>query len=471
VFTNWPLFGVIALPMAVLLAGAALAWAGWRGRRVGDHPTCRRCGFDLFARPEGSRVCPECGADLERPRATVAGVRTRRPSLLLAGAAVALAGGVRLTTDLRREVAQDPNAFKPTWWLVREARGADPVRRDDALVELGSRLEHGRLSQPTIDALTERALALQADASLPWAAVWGDWVERALLAGKLSNARRERYFRQAMAPWFAELLARPRVRRGDPFPLLIKGQPGPRLGGRPSFGERDQAILFDGVPLAPAPEMNGRRPDRFPVTPNRSEILPAEQVPYNALRDGRHTVVIVGAHLCSAPGQSLDSQATTVPYHLETAWELVPADAPVVEMVDDPSLLESIRPLVAAGVELIDGPGPGTNAVVRVSFNRLPVGVAYDVILRSGETEWPAGSVCAPAGVYTWRGSYGSPGAHGGTEGPIDVVLRPNPVAAVETTDVVRVWNHELVLPNVLVTRRTLQFPPGTPGRTGPAGR
>src|SRR4051812_25169022 len=117
-FTDWPIFSVIAVPMSVFLAGAVLAWVGWRGGRVGDHPACRRCGFDLFGRPEGSRVCPECGTDLERPRATVAGVRTRRPSLLLAGAAVALAGGVRLTSDLRREVAPDPNAFKPTWWLV-----------------------------------------------------------------------------------------------------------------------------------------------------------------------------------------------------------------------------------------------------------------------------------------------------------------------------------------------------------------
>jgi hypothetical protein len=37
--------------------------------------------------------------------------------------------------------------------------------------------------------------------------------------------------------------------------------------------------------------------------------------------------------------------------------------------------------------------------------------------------------------------------------------------------DVVRVWNRGLVLPIVLVTRRTSRFPPGTPGRTGPAGR
>src|SRR5262245_9621381 len=50
---------------------------GLRGRRVGDHPHCRRCRFDLFGKPETSTQCPECGANLDEAHATVIGVRKR----------------------------------------------------------------------------------------------------------------------------------------------------------------------------------------------------------------------------------------------------------------------------------------------------------------------------------------------------------------------------------------------------------
>jgi len=36
--------------------GLALLLFGLRGRRVGDHPHCWRCGFDLFGKPAESEV-------------------------------------------------------------------------------------------------------------------------------------------------------------------------------------------------------------------------------------------------------------------------------------------------------------------------------------------------------------------------------------------------------------------------------
>jgi len=50
-----PLLPAIALiSLAITLLGAVALLLGWHRRRVGDHPFCRRCGFDLFtcsARP------------------------------------------------------------------------------------------------------------------------------------------------------------------------------------------------------------------------------------------------------------------------------------------------------------------------------------------------------------------------------------------------------------------------------------
>src|SRR5438093_6568803 len=73
-----------------VLIGAALLWRGLRGRRVGDHTYCRRCGFNLFGSAADLKVCPECGADLTIPRATVIGVLQRRWGLAGGGAIMLL---------------------------------------------------------------------------------------------------------------------------------------------------------------------------------------------------------------------------------------------------------------------------------------------------------------------------------------------------------------------------------------------
>ena len=39
---------LLALPIVILIAATVLLIAGLRGRRVDDHPLCRRCGFDLI---------------------------------------------------------------------------------------------------------------------------------------------------------------------------------------------------------------------------------------------------------------------------------------------------------------------------------------------------------------------------------------------------------------------------------------
>jgi tRNA(Ile2) C34 agmatinyltransferase TiaS len=57
------------LPLGLIVVGISALVRGLRGRRIDDHPLCRRCGFDLTGKPETSTRCPECGSDLRRPRA------------------------------------------------------------------------------------------------------------------------------------------------------------------------------------------------------------------------------------------------------------------------------------------------------------------------------------------------------------------------------------------------------------------
>src|SRR3954469_14027491 len=83
------LFGIIGCIVAAAI-GVALLTVGLRGRRVGDHPFCRRCGFDLFGKPPHSRVCPECGTSRHAPGALVTRARQRRKWALWTGAIVLL---------------------------------------------------------------------------------------------------------------------------------------------------------------------------------------------------------------------------------------------------------------------------------------------------------------------------------------------------------------------------------------------
>jgi len=54
------------------LIGVSVFWRGWRGRRIDNHPWCRKCRFDLHGLWPGAARCPECGIDLDHSiRATL----------------------------------------------------------------------------------------------------------------------------------------------------------------------------------------------------------------------------------------------------------------------------------------------------------------------------------------------------------------------------------------------------------------
>ncbi len=68
---------VLALLLAVSLIGLILFIRCWRGKRIDDHPLCRRCRYDLIGTPEPRKTCPECGTDLTDSHALVIGSRKR----------------------------------------------------------------------------------------------------------------------------------------------------------------------------------------------------------------------------------------------------------------------------------------------------------------------------------------------------------------------------------------------------------
>src|SRR5687768_5297540 len=139
---NWTTHG----PALAAAATALFIFWGMRGRRVDDHPLCRRCGFDLFGRAEGATNCSECGADLRRRRAIRIGHRVRRRRVIGAATPVLLAAvGWLGVVGWGRAKGVDWNQHKPLWLLEREAGGADVAARDVAIAELSRRLVGGKL--------------------------------------------------------------------------------------------------------------------------------------------------------------------------------------------------------------------------------------------------------------------------------------------------------------------------------------
>ena len=227
---------LILLPAVAGAAGITLLAVGLRGRPANDHPHCRRCGFDLFGRAAGTGVCPECGADLSRPRAIKAGLRHRRGGLVAAGTALLLpavaAAGLAGYAAAR---GVDAQAIKPVWWIAWESRSADKATRETAITEwirrsslptgLGSKLTAGQTGE-----LLDRLLDLQADRATPWAPAWGDMMEATHLyqPAIISPERWQRYVRQAFEGTLT-LRVRPRAVKGDAFPTSMS-QAGVRRG-------------------------------------------------------------------------------------------------------------------------------------------------------------------------------------------------------------------------------------------------
>src|SRR2546423_905875 len=155
---------LLEIALAVAALALVLTWRGWRGKRVGDHPFCRRCGFDLFGKPGDSHKCPECGATLHAKRAIVIGVRQRSALALSVGTPPLLIGLVvaaAIGWGNYRDV--DWQRYKPLTWLLYQANSSDPAAQSPAVAEMLRRLNAGTLSKEQASAIIDAGLKAQGD--------------------------------------------------------------------------------------------------------------------------------------------------------------------------------------------------------------------------------------------------------------------------------------------------------------------
>lgn len=439
---------IILLLLFVAGLGLLLLLRGRHGIATDDHPLCRKCGFDLTGKPEGSNVCSECGSDLSAPKAIRIGHRRPRGGLVMTGCVLLLLGlGSAGAIMWAAGSSTNWQARKPVWWLIRETKDLDVRTRDAALAELSTRLGAGKLTDPQIDALCDQGLAVQGDANAPWSTAWGDLLETARTMNKLSDDRWQKYARQA--PAFV-LDVRPEVRKGDRIYHWLRN-------GKSRVGSRTRLYVEADKPIWQIGPIRSNR--AWGITPggqlsaNGSGAsgtgLETKSGEFKDVPPGKYpvkyttTLKIVDGNGPSAP------IVTTAPLELTATVKLLPADQPTVRVINDPALGSQ----VAAALSVTDAGyarWSKKHLNVSVNVNNPPVGVGFDIYARIDGKETKLSSFAAPAGKR--NSGWGAGGdVENLTASRMDVVLRPSTQAATNTTNVFEIWDGEVVISDVAI--------------------
>jgi len=443
----------IIAAMGVLAAlGVSLLRRGLRGRRVGDHPVCGKCGFDLFGLPTDQAKCPECGNDLSAPRAVQTGHRARRMPLVYAGSALLLLFALVLATegpDVFRQI--NWQQMKPASWLAREARNGSA----SAWLELGRRARLNELPDDRAAQLIAGALAWQKDTTRTWLPAIGDFVEEARAGKLVKDEDWATYCRQA--PRFT-LTWRPKVRRGDPLPgRITSGAARVGTSGRLAVRTESPVECDDPLVVRPRGEGGGGHSQHSMNTTggggSSGVYLRLDPKAVEAAPLGKRTTTV---KVKTEVRESWDTPGTVAwIQELSADWELVAADAQTVELIPDDN--SEVRKQIESGLKVVRleaQPHPKNPGNCTLSLNLKipapPVPLAFDVFLRSGAREWKLTTISVSGATEYMTGGY-LPATANFDARRVDVVLRPSVATAHNSPDIMRIWDGEVVVRDVEV--------------------
>jgi hypothetical protein len=501
---------VISAVGLVAMFGVALLWIGLRGRVVNDHPICRVCRFDLVGLASPAK-CPECGADLSRPRAVRIGERRRRRLPLCIGTSFLLlliVGGGAVGWAQAR--GYDWNRVKPVWLLIREGEGAGDKRADAALKELLRRQSISKLSASQASDVVRAGLRYQADAHKAWRSLWGDLIECEQMAGRLKDQDFEAFCRHAVLP---ELQVRPRIVVGSPAQIAMTlnsrvgthtlvGCSATRM--RVEIGEHKIQSGTSGMTFAPDCTRIGtfvHSAQTIRIAPSDMGGIFLQDSDSTFDKPGKQTVRMawrlrVGPRDLSVTN-SIDFTGPGVTWNEELTRdiEVVQEKDDPIELVRDPSIKGAVR--MAISVRYLEcGPstiphfvtrgsaskgGPAANelpwplsqmgsgseieiktadadakpaTLARIVFDisRPPCPLGFDVFLHKDHRSWPAGHINSEA-FEPWDFAHRNVQVEieDFSESVVDVVLVPSAAAARDSTGLTRIWGENVVIPDVPV--------------------
>lgn len=440
--------------------GLFLLIFGLLGKRIDDHPWCRKCKFDLFGRAQDAeRTCPECGCDLSKAKAIRIGQRRKRRGMLIIGAlffVIGLAGlGVKGYTDATHV---DWQQHKPVWWLMREASQSPGPTSDAALIELLHRQDTGELDASQVGDLIELALMHQADISRPWQIQWGILVEEARTAGIATDDQWHRYVANLLIDPLEFELRPKSVIASERYAIGLHTKPariGDRIQPELLLKLENEQLQIGTVTKELRGWFNGRhfRPasdDHTVYYP----ILSSQQ--WNAIKPGQHTVRYSADLVLYENGQYYRARKrlpalATGQIELETRVEFLDRHESSVTTVNDPAVRQQVEN--AINIYLLES---GLNSsglhALRLCFHvgERPVDIAFKAYLRHNGTEYELPPVALDSGRSGNKCIETELGVDLRNQ-KVDVIFRPSPKAAEKTIDCFEIWGEEIIFKDVIV--------------------
>jgi len=421
----------LASLLVFIIVGTLLAF-GLPARVIGDHPHCRRCGYDLFGNP-AARRCSECGADLLAKRAARRGFRQPRRGFRAAGI-ISLPLSLTLLWLAGRELLPRYD-WRPTWWLKRDAFGPDPIARDNAVSELVSRIQEDKLSQAQVRSIADDILAMQAGQTRQWR---DEWIELMVVA-RLKSLIDDRRMRTFVQPGYSPTLrVRSQVRQGSPVPLQWN------VAGSWTASQHS-ALQVAGGPTVLADrrvEQSAWRDCLERGTPTFRSSLTLD----GPLPPGRYGVggkLHITYSYCGAALLAWDAE-------VNDEIEIVGPDKSTVTLVTDAYLKQLVE--ASLGPVSFRSLREHRVAELRIRFDNPPVGLAFDVFVDNGrQPPWRFCAITQPAGGRM-ECSYERQGLQVVYFTPkVNLILKPSIEAAEETADITRIWGEPVTILNVPV--------------------
>jgi len=437
---------------AVAVAGLAMVAIGLVGKRLDDHPICRRCKFDLvgvYGGEGAEQKCPECGSILSAQRVRI-GRRKRRAGFVAVGALLlTIPAGIGGAFSWGAVSGFDWNTIKPAWLLQREASSADEVTSQIALVELHSRLSEEGLSDGRIRSLVEVALGCQADLKRAWNPLWGDLIEIGRDKGLVDDEQWGRYFLQSVPVESLSVTMRKRVRVGDAVPYELSLHH-PRLGHKPGgyywLSLKTLRVGFEGG----IQEHRGVGFGGIGVAHHTSSTFSSGCINLD-LPVGTHRV-FTEMRFCPAPEQMQTLDGACRDVRFEETVSVVPAGTQIVDFVSNSELAGEMRDSVAIRYVNVTPQGDGTFLLGgTIEFTSHPIDVAFDVVLHADDKTFDLGRIAARSSDETISRRLMSPRLERFDVRTGDVVLRPSVEAALEAPGIERIWGEEIHFEDVTV--------------------
>lgn len=478
--TGLALFQHIIVWLPLVVGGIFLIRAGLRGRRVNDHPVCRRCRFDLVGLGGGTRPerCPECGESLtgttrKARRAIIDGERKRRWWAFSFGVVLLLAGlgtGFWLTY---KPLAKFPwTTWAPDWVLAEMVDSTNTARADGVIRELMLRITRAEIGAPDVDRAVNRALRAQADLGTPWNPELGNLIEVAREKGLVNETRWKQYARQAVV---IDLRVRERIAPGSHIPYRVSHVY--RVGSRETLLSTGPNTVSShpplGMRLADAGAVVDGKEQEYPAGASMtawgirasmgSEGAMSGGAYFRGLKPGPCTVELRFDATVFAPSPDDARVGEIDPSTIVATWRdsksflvtVVPEHEELVRLVKEPTLVQTMRASLRPSEFRIDTSYNNQPTLTgTIDIGSPPVAGSFDAVgyLTRGDgsvEEISMMGVKFLAGASTSYQIFGAPSRPVTGDVSLRLVLRPSISSAERSVDLVEIWGEEIVYENI----------------------